>query len=53
MPGGDKAEWNYDVTLSPEREERLLREAGFAQVDLTWEQRDESGHGLAVFVASN
>ncbi|MEM7129450.1 MAG: methyltransferase domain-containing protein [Chloroflexota bacterium] len=51
LPGGDKAEWNYDVTLSPETEERLLREAGFAQVDLTWEQRDESGHGLAVFLA--
>ncbi len=53
LPGGDKAEWNYDVTLSPETEERLLRQAGFSQVDLTWEKRDESGHGLAVFVARN
>ena len=53
LPGGDKAEWNYDVTLSPETEEHLLREAGFSQVDITWEQRDEAGHGLAVFVASN
>ncbi|MBV7330825.1 class I SAM-dependent methyltransferase [Chloroflexi bacterium TSY] len=52
LPGGDKAEWNYDVTLSPETEECLLWEAGFSQVDLTWELRDESGHGLAVFVAS-
>ncbi|MEZ4863766.1 MAG: methyltransferase domain-containing protein [Caldilineaceae bacterium] len=53
LPGGDQAEWNYDITLSPQTEERLLREAGFAQVDLTWEQRDETGHGLAVFVATN
>lgn len=53
LPGGDQAEWNYDVTLSLETEERLLREAGFAQVRLTWQARDESGHGLAVFVAGN
>ena len=25
LPGGDRAEWNYDVTLSPGSEERLLR----------------------------
>ena len=53
LPGGDKGEWNYDVTLSAETTERLLREAGFSTVELTWEQRDESGHGLAVLVASN
>ncbi len=35
LPGGDKAEWNYDVTLSPETAERLLREAGFSKVDVT------------------
>lgn len=53
LPGGSKAEWNYDITLSPETEERLLREAGFSQVELTWEKRDDSGHGLAVFVATD
>ncbi len=51
LPGGSKAEWNYDITLSSETEERLLREAGFPQVALTWEKRDDSGHGVAVFVA--
>jgi tRNA (cmo5U34)-methyltransferase len=53
LPGGSKAEWNYDITLSPRTEERLLREAGFTRVRLTWERRDESGHGLAVFVAQD
>lgn len=51
LPGGEQAEWNYDVTLSPETQERLLREAGFPQVHMTWEERDAAGHGLAVFVA--
>jgi hypothetical protein len=43
-----------EVSLSvTETEERHLREAGFSQVQLTWEKRDESGHGLAVFVAGD
>lgn len=53
LPGGERAEWNYDITLSPETQEQLLLEAGFTQVRLTWEERDEVGHGLAVFVASD
>jgi len=48
LPGGDRAEWNYDVTLCPETNERLLREAGFNDVKLTWKSR--SG-GNVVLVA--
>ena len=29
LPGGDRAEWNYDITLSPETQSRILQEAGF------------------------
>lgn len=48
LPGGLRAEWNYDVTLCPETEETLLREAGFKMVCLTWQNPDQS---LSVFVA--
>ena len=36
LPGGDRAEWNYDITLSPETQVRILQEAGFSEVQLTW-----------------
>ena len=36
LPGGDNAEWNYDITLSPETQSGILREAGFSEVQLTW-----------------
>lgn len=51
LPDGNRGLWNYDVTLSPETEGSLLRDAGFQQITLTWEARDEAGHGLAVFAA--
>ena len=50
LPGGDRAHWNYDVTLSPETQRRLLHEAGFGDVQLTWHQPDDR---LAVFVAQH
>lgn len=51
LPGGDRAQWNYDVTLSVESNKRLLREAGFSAVNLTWEERGDHGYGVAVLVA--
>lgn len=37
LPGGNRAEWNYDITLTVETQKRLLREAGFSDVQLEWE----------------
>ena len=51
LPGGDRAQWNYDVTLSVETNTQLLLKAGFSEVNLTWEERDENGFGRAVLVA--
>jgi tRNA (cmo5U34)-methyltransferase len=48
LPGGDRAEWNYDVTLSPGTIERMLREAGFGEAKLAW--KNKTG-GMVVFVA--
>jgi tRNA (cmo5U34)-methyltransferase len=47
LPGGDRAEWNYDITLSPGTQARILREAGFSEVQLAWHNPSES----AVYVA--
>ena len=34
LPEADRARWNYDITLSPDTNMRLLREAGFKVVHL-------------------
>ena len=47
LPGGNRAEWNYDITLSVATQNRLLREAGFSDVQLAWENPGK----LAVFAA--
>ena len=47
LPGGDRAEWNYDITLSPETQTCILREAEFSEVQLTWHHPSEG----AVYVA--
>ena len=52
LPGGEQAHWNYDVTLSPQTQRRLLWEAGFRDVQLAWQQPN-SGGGLAVFVGTS
>ncbi len=52
LPGGEQAHWNYDVTLSPQTQRRLLREAGFRDVQLVWQQPN-GGNGLAVFVGTS
>ncbi|MCY4058513.1 MAG: class I SAM-dependent methyltransferase [Gammaproteobacteria bacterium] len=36
LPGGSRGEWNYDVTLSAETNQRLLREAGFTRFAGPW-----------------
>ena len=36
LPGGSRGEWNYDVTLSAETNQRLLREAGFNRFEGPW-----------------
>lgn len=51
LPGGDRGAWNYDVTLSVETNTRLLTEAGFSHVSLTWESRDDEGYGHVVLIA--
>ncbi len=47
LPGGDRAEWNYDITLSPETQVYILRESGFSEVQLTWNHPSKG----AVYVA--
>ena len=47
LPGGDSAEWNYDITLSPDTQVHILQEAGFSEVQLTWSHPSEG----AVYVA--
>lgn len=47
LPGGDRAEWNYDITLSPETQTHILQEAGFSEVQLTWQSPSKG----AVYVA--
>lgn len=52
LPGGDRGDWNFDVTLSPDAEIALMKEAGFANVEMVWTDRDdEVDQGFAVFVA--
>ena len=51
LPGGDRAEWNYDMPLSPETQERLLLDAGFSKVTLEWEECKLREEGKVVFVA--
>ena len=51
LPGGDRAQWNFDITLSVETNMRLLYEAGFSDVRLAWEERNNRGNGLAVIVS--
>ena len=51
LPGGDRAQWNFDITLSVETNMRLLYKAGFLAVSLAWEKRDNRGNGLAVIVS--
>lgn len=36
LPGGDRAQWNYDMPLPVEKTTQLLYEAGFSDVKLTW-----------------
>ena len=45
LPGGDRGEWNFDVTLSIESNRRLLAEAGFANTEVAWQ---EDGHAVTV-----
>ena len=52
LPGGDRGQWNYDVTLSVDTNTRLLTEAGFSAVRQTWEARGDDGYGHAVLVAA-
>lgn len=50
LPGGSQTAWNYDVTLSPETQKRLLREAGFNKIRLTWQNSELD---LVVFTAES
>ncbi|MAF09015.1 hypothetical protein CMK11_01065 [Candidatus Poribacteria bacterium] len=52
LPGGDRGQWNYDVTLSVEMNARLMTDAGFSDVRQTWKARGDDGYGHAVLVAA-
>jgi tRNA (cmo5U34)-methyltransferase len=51
LPGGARGAWNYNLPLSVATQQGLLREAGFHEVALTWEERGRDGNGTAVLVA--
>ena len=49
LPGGDRAEWNYDITLSPETQAHILRKAGFSDVQLTWSHPSQGAVHIAKY----
>ena len=48
LPEADRARWNYDITLSPQTNMGLLRDAGFTQISLI---RDNKPGRCAVIAA--
>ncbi|HLG76505.1 MAG TPA: methyltransferase domain-containing protein [Ktedonobacteraceae bacterium] len=51
LQGGERGEWNYNMPLSLPTQIQLLTSAGFTEVELTWDGRDEEGNGNIVLVA--
>ncbi|MEM7363027.1 MAG: class I SAM-dependent methyltransferase [Pseudomonadota bacterium] len=42
LPGGTRGEWNYDVTLSLDTNQRLMQDAGFAPTKTEWVGEDHA-----------
>ena len=51
LPGAAQGEWNYDVTLSLETQTHLLQDAGYIDVEVCWEDKNEGWNGMALVVA--
>ena len=51
LPDGERGAWNYDVTLATDTNMRLMREAGFTECEVRWQDFYEEGIGHAVIVA--
>jgi tRNA (cmo5U34)-methyltransferase len=49
--GGERGEWNHNMTLMIPTERALLEESGFADVSVAWTDTNSLGFGRAVFVA--
>ena len=49
--GGERGEWNHNMTFTIENEKALLEEAGFSSVTVPWTQTYADGCGRAIFVA--
>jgi tRNA (cmo5U34)-methyltransferase len=50
--GGERGEWNHNMSLTVPNEKALLEEAGFSPVTVPWTDTDADGYGRAVFVAT-
>ena len=38
LPGGDRGEWNFDISLPVEMQTRLLLQSGFSEVQVAWNE---------------
>ena len=47
LPGGDRGEWNFDISMAVETQTQLLLQAGYSDVQVAWNQPSK----LAVHVA--
>ena len=52
LPGAAQGEWNYDVTLNPTTQKRLLQEAGYVDVEVCWVDQKKGWDGMALVVAT-
>ena len=43
LPGADRAGWNYDITLTAQANAKLMKDAGFAEVDIIQTDGDTLG----------
>ena len=50
-PGGERGQWNHNMSFTIEHEKALLESAGFPRVTVPWRDTDKHGYGRAVFVA--
>ena len=51
LSDGRRGAWNFDIRLTPETNQRLLREAGFANAEKVWDDGMTNHNGHAVLVA--
>jgi len=49
--GGERGEWNHNMSFTISNEQVLLKEVGFSPVTVPWTATDDKGNGRALFVA--